>query len=158
MSELSTSLGISTELVELSKKTLKSYVKAAKPDRDMADKYGDTLYDRGAPRRDINNQVKRSNKRDAGITIAKKRLKSQYKEDLAPSLEISDTLLELSKKTLKSYVKDASRDVKFLGKDSVRQDHRGDSKGRSATDKKANKRLKGIDTAVDKLTGTKARG
>ena len=59
---------------------------------------------------------------------------------------------ELSKKTLGNYIKSAKKDVRQAGKDSIRSSEWDDDKMKQDANKMTNKRYRGINMAVDKLT------
>jgi hypothetical protein len=63
---------------------------------------------------------------------------------------------ELSKKTLGNYIKFAKKDVRQSGKDYIRSSQWGDDKMKQDANKITDKRYKGINQAVDKLTKEEA--
>lgn len=63
---------------------------------------------------------------------------------------------ELSKKTLGNYIKSAKKDVRQSGKDYIRSSQWGDDKMKQDANKMTDKRYKGINMAVDKLTKEEA--
>ena len=128
------------QLDEISRETLKPYIKAAS--QDLVDK--SIKYDRtesGKKKTDLGRKI---SNRTSGIASATDRLEEKQ-------------LDELSKDTLKSYTKRASRDIDNkaykLGKISTQDDTTSQQFG--DLDNKIRQRKKGIEKAVDKMEESK---
>lgn len=138
------------ELVELSKKTLASYVSRARVDRDLSyqrgkkhDKRADDALFAGNYRKNTleidraEDNYNRFHKRSNNIALANRKMKLAKEET---------ELQELSKQTLKNYIHKSARD---MGKQERRV---GLSRGTNyRADRKAENRLGGITRAASKL-------
>jgi hypothetical protein len=139
------------QLDELSKKTLKSYVKGAKA--DAKSNRADYEYTRTWDKDQAKGYVKQAQKREAGIAKANTRLANEAVEELD----------ELSKKTLGSYVKSAADRATHNRRMAVTSWERADREtddnekekfnnfGQSQF-KKYKNRITGVGRAVDRLT------
>jgi len=156
-----------TQLDELDKKTLKSYVKKATTSSDRhwakAEKEEDKAMSTNGEkypekqRRHMdaaNASIKTWQKRGKGIEAAKKKLsEEELDEHLQEVLgEEFEELTEISKKTLGSYIQKATADhgIKMVGVGSAGE--RGNYDKVKADAAKAAKRLGGVSKAVKKLT------
>lgn len=127
------------QIDELSKGTLGKYIyKAA----DRMSTQGVTAGLKIASDENSSKNFKNITKRQKGIATAVKKL---TKEEL-------ENLDELSKGTLGNYIKKAKKDVRYAGKQYVRARQDDNENEKKYADKLADKRYKGINQAVDKLT------
>ena len=127
------------QIDELSKGTLGKYIyKAA----DRMSTQGVTAGLKIASDENSSKNFKNITKRQKGIATAVKKL---TKEEL-------ENLDELSKGTLGNYIKQAKKDVRYAGKQYVRARQDDNENEKKYADKLADKRYKGINQAVDKLT------
>ncbi len=147
-------------LNELSKKTLGSYIKKAKIELgNKAYLSGHDASSGSDPRnseyeqRVSNNSSKKLSKivkkRDKGIDTAADKLSGNARI-IGTSME-EETLNELSKKTLGSYIKKATNDATYHSFEAGRSSEAGDHKNSLKSDKKAFSRQAGVEKATDKL-------
>lgn len=137
-----------TQLDELSKKTLGSYIKAASQDRGTA---GLETGFSGEGTRERKASLERMKKRQRGIKKAVDKITKEstfldlYKEMVKENIQLD----ELSKGTLGAYVKSAARDMAYA---KSTMDSKPFTKAGDQAIDRVVKRKKGISKAVDKLT------
>jgi len=93
----------------------------------------------------VNATLLKALKRQHGIGVAVKKI---VKENMKEAEQID----ELSKNLLGRYIKASKSDIRYAGKQYVRSRQDNDEKEKRYADKLAQKRYKGVNMAVDKLT------
>jgi len=142
-------------LVELSKNTLKSYVKKAKTDRDKLD---DEVYGTSNWNKKIERKVDKINNRQDGMRKAKHRLGGKYHPKVQKyGLKEEEQLDEISDKTKHSYVRAAAADIAKRGKQ-VGYDIADASSGNKSTElnkrfKKNMRSVKNRETGIKRAVG-----